>query len=182
MFTAQPEHHINTQVNPHKPLPPLYGLDMMRAYHNTPLGELSPHVYAIAEQAFSSMRACQGDAAAADGGGNGGGATKQAILISGESGAGKTETAKAVMQYLTNRCGLGRTGSVCMSDIAAGHVAPIEQQVLESNPLLEAFGNAKTMRNNNSSRFGKWVEMFFDTRGKVLGGGGMVWVMLWVMG
>ena len=89
---------------------------------------------------------------------------RQAILISGESGAGKTETAKMVMQYLAARAGPagaggGREGKAARGEAAPGPrpdgAAPIEEQVLESNPLLEAFGNAKTVRNDNSSRFGK---------------------------
>eukprot|EP01023_Acetabularia_acetabulum_P012483 TRINITY_DN15844_c0_g1_i1.p1 TRINITY_DN15844_c0_g1~~TRINITY_DN15844_c0_g1_i1.p1 ORF type:complete len:843 (-),score=133.29 TRINITY_DN15844_c0_g1_i1:564-3092(-) len=118
-------------------------------------GEHPPHVYAIAEQAFSVML-------------NDG--QKQAILISGESGAGKTESAKMVMQYLAKRA---QPASVYQDrykrQSSFTEIAPIEEQVLESNPLLEAFGNAKTMRNNNSSRFGKFVEMLFDDFGHVCG-------------
>ncbi|XP_010231102.1 myosin-11 isoform X2 [Brachypodium distachyon] len=80
------------------------------------------------------------------------------ILVSGESGAGKTETTKELMRYLAFLGGRSRTGA-----------RTVEQQVLESNPVLEAFGNAKTVRNNNSSRFGKFVEIQFDKCGKISG-------------
>ncbi|XP_020966913.1 myosin-9-like [Arachis ipaensis] len=80
------------------------------------------------------------------------------ILVSGESGAGKTETTRMLMRYLAYLGGRADTKG-----------RTVEQQVLESNPILEAFGNAKTMRNNNSSPFGKFVEIQFDKNGRISG-------------
>jgi len=149
-------------ANPHKRLPYIYGPRMMAQYRGVALGELSPHVYAIAEAAYAAMLADE---------------QRQAILISGESGAGKTESAKMVMQYLAHRAGptvsaaafRGKQGSSNGTTNRAAVSVPIEEQVLESNPLLEAFGNAKTARNDNSSRFGKFVEIDFDAGGRVTG-------------
>ncbi|XP_042395963.1 myosin-17-like isoform X2 [Zingiber officinale] len=124
-------------------LPHLYDTHMMEQYKGAAFGELSPHVFAVADVAYRAM--------VNEGKNN-------SILVSGESGAGKTETTKMLMRYLAylgGRSGIeGRT---------------VEQQVLESNPVLEAFGNAKTVRNNNSSRFGKFVEIQFDKSGRISG-------------
>jgi len=175
-------------ANPHKRLRSLYGPRTMASYRGAPLGELSPHCYAIAEAAFSAMMIDE---------------QRQAILISGESGAGKTESAKLVMQYLAARAApaggaggaeaaegrkrrggagghhrlladasaaaAGASGEAHAAPFDPGAAVPIEEQVLESNPLLEAFGNAKTVRNDNSSRFGKFVEIAFDVAGRVAG-------------
>ncbi|CAI5513551.1 unnamed protein product [Closterium sp. Naga37s-1] len=130
-------------INPFRSLPHLYDEQMMEQYKGTRLGELSPHVFAIAETAYRTM---------SDYG------NSQSILVSGESGAGKTETTKLIMQYLAYMGGRANSDG-----------RTIESQVLESNPLLEAFGNAKTSRNNNSSRFGKFVEIQFDRAGRISG-------------
>ncbi|GER36038.1 myosin XI [Striga asiatica] len=135
--------NILIAINPFQRLPHLYDTHMMEQYKGASLGELSPHVFAIADVAYRAMI-------------NEG--KSNSILVSGESGAGKTETTKMLMRYLAylgGRSGVeGRT---------------VEQQVLESNPVLEAFGNAKTVRNNNSSRFGKFVEIQFDKSGRISG-------------
>ncbi|KAL5728695.1 hypothetical protein ACHQM5_001747 [Ranunculus cassubicifolius] len=135
--------NILIAVNPFQRLPHLYDNHMMEQYKGAGFGELSPHVFAIADVAYRAMI-------------NEG--KSNSILVSGESGAGKTETTKMLMRYLAylgGRSGIeGRT---------------VEQQVLESNPVLEAFGNAKTIRNNNSSRFGKFVEIQFDKNGRISG-------------
>nr|GLL30727.1 myosin-11-like [Ipomoea trifida] len=130
-------------INPFQKLPHIYDIHMMEQYRGSGLGELSPHVFAIADVAFRAMM-------------NEG--KSNSILVSGESGAGKTETTKMLMRYLAYLG--GRKGTEGRT---------VEQQVLESNPVLEAFGNAKTVRNNNSSRFGKFVEIQFDKNAKISG-------------
>ncbi|KAK4842239.1 hypothetical protein QYF36_018118 [Acer negundo] len=122
-------------INPFKKVP-LYGNDYIEAYKNKSLE--SPHVYAITDTAIREMRRDE---------------VNQSIIISGESGAGKTETAKIAMQYLA----------------ALGGGSGIEYEVLKTNPILEAFGNAKTSRNDNSSRFGKLIEIHFSETGKISG-------------
>ncbi|KAF5746964.1 Myosin family protein with Dil domain [Tripterygium wilfordii] len=135
--------NILIAINPFQRLPHIYDAHMMQQYKGAPFGELSPHVFAVADVAYRAMI-------------NEG--KSNSILVSGESGAGKTETTKMLMQYLA---------------FLGGRVATegrtVEQQVLESNPVLEAFGNAKTVRNNNSSRFGKFVEIQFDKHGRISG-------------
>ncbi|KAK1426383.1 hypothetical protein QVD17_15054 [Tagetes erecta] len=135
--------NILIAVNPFKRIPNIYDKTVMEKYKGVALGELTPHPYAIADMAYRQMV-------------NEG--ISQSILVSGESGAGKTESTKNLMQYLAYMG--GRTGADERS---------VEQKVLESNPVLEAFGNAKTVRNNNSSRFGKFVELQFNERGKISG-------------
>ncbi|KAF0901741.1 hypothetical protein E2562_006207 [Oryza meyeriana var. granulata] len=135
--------NILIAVNPFQRLPHLYDPHMMQQYKGAPFGELSPHVFAVADVAYRAMI-------------NEG--RSNSILVSGESGAGKTETTKMLMRYLAYLGGR-----------AATEGRTVEQQVLESNPVLEAFGNAKTVRNNNSSRFGKFVEIQFDKQGRISG-------------
>ncbi|XP_042055501.1 myosin-17-like [Salvia splendens] len=135
--------NILIAINPFQRLPHLYDTHMMEQYKGAALGELSPHVFAICDVAYRAM--------VNEGKSN-------SILVSGESGAGKTETTKMLMRYLAHLG--GRSG-------VEGRT--VEQQVLESNPVLEAFGNAKTVRNNNSSRFGKFVEIQFDKNGRISG-------------
>ncbi|KAJ0262025.1 Myosin-10 [Hirschfeldia incana] len=135
--------NILIAVNPFKRLPHLYGNDIMEQYKGSDFGELSPHPFAVADSAYRKMI-------------NEG--VSQAILVSGESGAGKTESTKMLMQYLA-----------FMGGKAQSEGRSVEQQVLESNPVLEAFGNAKTVKNNNSSRFGKFVEIQFNHMGRISG-------------
>ncbi|XVF32292.1 hypothetical protein REPUB_Repub17cG0069500 [Reevesia pubescens] len=135
--------NILIAVNPFRKLPHLYDSHMMAQYKGAAFGELSPHPFAVADAAYRLMI-------------NEG--ISQSILVSGESGAGKTESTKLLMHYLAY-----------MGGRAAAEGRTVEQKVLESNPVLEAFGNAKTVRNNNSSRFGKFVEIQFDQRGRISG-------------
>ncbi|RWR96090.1 myosin-6-like protein [Cinnamomum micranthum f. kanehirae] len=135
--------NILIAVNPFRRLPHLYDNHIMRQYKGAAFGELSPHPFAVADDAYRQMM-------------NEG--INQSILVSGESGAGKTESTKMLMRYLAY-----------MGGRAVVEGRTVEQQVLESNPVLEAFGNAKTVRNNNSSRFGKFVEIQFDQKGRISG-------------
>uniref|UniRef100_M8BWI6 Myosin-J heavy chain n=1 Tax=Aegilops tauschii TaxID=37682 RepID=M8BWI6_AEGTA len=135
--------NILIAVNPFQRLPHLYNNHMMGIYKGAEFGELSPHPFAITDRAYRLMINDR---------------ISQAILVSGESGAGKTESTKSLMQYLA-----------FMGGKAKAEGRSVQEQILESNPVLEAFGNAKTVRNNNSSRFGKFVEIQFDQYGKISG-------------
>eukprot|EP01119_Soliformovum_irregulare_P020308 TRINITY_DN6548_c0_g1_i8.p1 TRINITY_DN6548_c0_g1~~TRINITY_DN6548_c0_g1_i8.p1 ORF type:complete len:1188 (-),score=488.31 TRINITY_DN6548_c0_g1_i8:69-3632(-) len=135
-------------VNPYRKLN-IYSKDMIDAYCGQPLGRLSPHVYAIAENAYRSMLTDE---------------TNQSILVSGESGAGKTETTKFLLQYFA---AMGNRESRLPTSPKPDD-SNVEKRVLESTPLLEAFGNAKTLKNDNSSRFGKFIEIQFD-QGVIIG-------------
>ncbi|XP_030634878.1 unconventional myosin-XV [Chanos chanos] len=123
---------ILVSVNPYK-LFNIYGTDTVLQYEGHGLGENPPHLFAIANVAYMTMMDAK---------------QNQCIIISGESGSGKTESTKLVLRYLT----------------AIHHKRNITQQIeiLEATPLLESFGNAKTVRNDNSSRFGKFVEIFLE--------------------
>uniref|UniRef100_A0AAG5DWS3 Myosin motor domain-containing protein n=1 Tax=Anopheles atroparvus TaxID=41427 RepID=A0AAG5DWS3_ANOAO len=132
--------NILIAVNPYKELPNLYSQATLKRYSGKSIGELPPHVYAIADKAIRDMRVLK---------------QSQSIIVSGESGAGKTESTKYLLKFL------------CDSVATAG---PIEQKILDANPILEAFGNAKTTRNNNSSRFGKFIEVHYDRQCQVVGG------------
>ncbi|XP_050304041.1 myosin heavy chain 95F isoform X1 [Anthonomus grandis grandis] len=131
--------NILIAVNPYKDIPELYSSKTIKAYHGRSLGELPPHVFAIADKAFRDMKIFK---------------QSQSIIVSGESGAGKTESTKHLLKFLCEGGGAG----------------PIEQKIIDANPILEAFGNAKTTRNNNSSRFGKFIEVHFDKKFQVAGG------------
>uniref|UniRef100_A0A8D8QWM0 Myosin heavy chain 95F n=1 Tax=Cacopsylla melanoneura TaxID=428564 RepID=A0A8D8QWM0_9HEMI len=133
--------NILIAVNPYFDIKHLYTSDTIKKYQGKSLGVLPPHVFAIADKSFRDMKVLK---------------QSQSIIVSGESGAGKTESTKYLLRYLCDLWGS-----------AAG---PIEQKILDANPVLEAFGNAKTTRNNNSSRFGKFMEVHFDSRCTVVGG------------
>ncbi|XP_078700157.1 unconventional myosin-VI-like isoform X6 [Branchiostoma floridae x Branchiostoma belcheri] len=132
--------NILIAVNPYHDIPKLYAAETIKSYGGKSLGTMPPHVFAIADKTYRDMKVNK---------------ESQSIIVSGESGAGKTETTKYILRYLTESHGSGMI---------------IDQRIVEANPLLEAFGNAKTVRNNNSSRFGKFVEIHFDHKHKVVGG------------
>ncbi|XP_061653732.1 unconventional myosin-VIIa-like [Phyllopteryx taeniolatus] len=127
-------------VNPYQVFP-IYSDDQVRLYRGKKLGELPPHIFAIAESCYFNMKRHF---------------RNQCCIISGESGAGKTESTKLILQYLA-----AVSGELSQQQI--------EKQILESNPILEAFGNAKTIKNDNSSRFGKYLEIFFNEGGVIEG-------------
>ncbi|XP_056418485.1 unconventional myosin-Ia isoform X2 [Hyla sarda] len=134
--------NVVISVNPYKQLS-IYTPEKVEEYRNCNLYQLKPHIYAVADDAYQSLRDRDKD---------------QCILITGESGAGKTEASKLVMSYVAAVCGKGK------------EVNQVKEQLLQSNPVLEAFGNAKTIRNDNSSRFGKYMDIEFDFKGDPVGG------------
>ncbi|KAG0178217.1 hypothetical protein DFQ29_003789 [Apophysomyces sp. BC1021] len=133
-------------VNPYRNLP-IYSDEYIQAYKGRRRGEMSPHIYAVADQAFHDMLHDK---------------ENQSILITGESGAGKTENTKIAIQYLASvAC---KPGCHVTSDSEQ-----LGQQILQANPILESFGNAQTIRNNNSSRFGKFIRIEFNMRTQICG-------------
>ncbi|KAG0201484.1 Myosin type-2 heavy chain 1 [Mortierella sp. GBA30] len=123
----------------------LYSQDIIQAYSGRRRGELEPHLFAIAEDAYRCMIRDE---------------KNQTIVVSGESGAGKTVSAKFIMRYFATADD-GGTEAKGMSET--------EEQILATNPIMEAFGNAKTTRNDNSSRFGKFTEIQFDKERNIIG-------------
>ncbi|GAA6061411.1 hypothetical protein JCM10212_004469 [Sporobolomyces blumeae] len=141
-------------VNPFSSLS-VYDHSVVQAYSGRRKGDLEPHLFAIAEEAYRCMVGTAGEP-----GGN------QTIIVSGESGAGKTVSAKYIMRYFatvedSNKPGKKKTTASGMSEV--------EEQILATNPIMEAFGNAKTTRNDNSSRFGKYIEILFDDTQTIVG-------------
>ncbi|KAM8894200.1 unconventional myosin-Va isoform 4-T4 [Spinachia spinachia] len=127
-------------INPYETLG-IYGSDIINAYSGQNMGDMDPHIFAVAEEAYKQMARDE---------------RNQSIIVSGESGAGKTVSAKYAMRYFATVSG-------------STSEANVEQKVLASNPIMEAIGNAKTTRNDNSSRFGKYIEIGFDTRYRIIG-------------
>ncbi|CAL8294783.1 unnamed protein product [Boreogadus saida] len=127
-------------INPYSSLP-IYEADIIHAYSGQTLGDMDPHIFAVAEEAYKNMARDE---------------RNQSVIVSGESGAGKTVSAKYVMRYFA---------TVSRSSVQAN----VEDKVLASNPIMEAIGNAKTTRNDNSSRFGKYIEIGFDKKNRIIG-------------
>ncbi|KAK5992925.1 Myosin-1 [Cladobotryum mycophilum] len=134
--------HVLVSVNPFRDLG-IYTDQVLDSYKGKNRLEMPPHVFAIAEASYYNMKAYS---------------ENQCVIISGESGAGKTEAAKRIMQYIAS-----------VSGEQSGDIKKIKEMVLATNPLLESFGNAKTLRNNNSSRFGKYLQIYFNAQGEPVG-------------
>ncbi|BAO40767.1 myosin-2 [Kluyveromyces marxianus] len=136
-------------TNPFDRVDQLYSQEMIQAYAGKRRGELDPHLFAIAEEAYRLMKTTN---------------ENQTIIVSGESGAGKTVSAKYIMRYFA---------SVEENNEENAHHNPemseTEKRILATNPIMEAFGNAKTTRNDNSSRFGKYLEILFDDETSIIG-------------
>ncbi|KAL0583084.1 hypothetical protein ABG067_006938 [Albugo candida] len=152
-------------INPYKPMHSLYNESKMKEYYGQRIGTLPPHVFALANHAYTQL--IRGGALEP---------ANQSIIISGESGAGKTENTKIIMQYLAKATGYHRINGMADTHSTKENellhtqlLGGLEERVLDSNPLLESFGNAKTIRNDNSSRFGKFIEIQFDHHGKIVG-------------
>lgn len=133
---------VLVSVNPYKDLG-LYTAELLEKYRNVNFYEVPPHVFAITENAYRAMVSE---------------VTDNCILISGESGAGKTEASKQVLRFLA------------ATSLHRREMDRVRDRLLHSNPLLEAFGNAKTNRNDNSSRFGKYMDIEFNFKGDPVGG------------
>ncbi|XP_024080477.1 myosin heavy chain, muscle isoform X17 [Cimex lectularius] len=134
-------------INPYKRFP-VYTLRCAKLYRGKRRNEVPPHIFAISDGAYVNMLTNK---------------ENQSMLITGESGAGKTENTKKVIAYFAT---VGASGK---KDEAAEKKGTLEDQVVQTNPVLEAFGNAKTVRNDNSSRFGKFIRIHFGPSGKLAG-------------
>lgn len=137
-------------TNPFQRIDQLYSNDIIQAYAGKNRGELEPHLFAIAEDAFRCMKRDH---------------KNQTVVVSGESGAGKTVSAKFIMRYFASveQLANGSENGDALS------TTDVERQILATNPIMESFGNAKTTRNDNSSRFGKYLEILFDNHTRIIG-------------
>ncbi|KAI9319339.1 P-loop containing nucleoside triphosphate hydrolase protein [Dichotomocladium elegans] len=130
----------------------LYEPDIIQKYSGRRRGDLEPHLFAIAEDAYRFMIREN---------------SNQTIIVSGESGAGKTVSAKYIMRYFATADDKETVGKKAKG--TSGAMTEVEEQILATNPIMEAFGNAKTTRNDNSSRFGKYIEIQFDKQRNIVG-------------
>ncbi|XP_027141138.1 myosin-11 [Larimichthys crocea] len=142
-------------VNPYKMLP-IYSEKIIEMYKGKKRHEVPPHIYSITDNAYRNMMQDRED---------------QSILCTGESGAGKTENTKKVIQYLAVIASSHKGKKDVNPQQQGGSLAfgELEKQLLQANPILEAFGNAKTIKNDNSSRFGKFIKLNFDVTGFIVG-------------
>ncbi|XP_029441148.1 LOW QUALITY PROTEIN: myosin-10-like [Rhinatrema bivittatum] len=140
-------------INPYKNLP-IYSEQIVEMYKGKKRHEMPPHIYAISEAAYRSMLQDRED---------------QSILCTGESGAGKTENTKKVIQYLAHVASSHKGRKEHATPSSSPSYGELEHQLLQANPILEAFGNAKTVKNDNSSRFGKFIRINFDAAGYIVG-------------
>uniref|UniRef100_A0A7N8XH20 Myosin, heavy chain 7B, cardiac muscle, beta a n=1 Tax=Mastacembelus armatus TaxID=205130 RepID=A0A7N8XH20_9TELE len=138
-------------LNPYKWLP-VYTAPVVAAYKGKRRSEAPPHIYSIADNAYNDMLRNRDN---------------QSMLITGESGAGKTVNTKRVIQYFAIVAALGETSAKKGHGPATKTGGTLEDQIIEANPAMEAFGNAKTIRNDNSSRFGKFIRIHFGPSGKL---------------
>ncbi|XP_029066800.1 myosin-2 isoform X3 [Monodon monoceros] len=138
-------------VNPYKWLP-VYNPEVVAAYRGKKRQEAPPHIFSISDNAYQFMLTDR---------------ENQSILITGESGAGKTVNTKRVIQYFATIAVTGEKRKEEGSRLLLPLQGTLEDQIISANPLLEAFGNAKTVRNDNSSRFGKFIRIHFGTTGKL---------------
>ncbi|NWY04412.1 MYH6 protein, partial [Nothoprocta ornata] len=134
-------------VNPYKWLP-VYNSEVVAAYRGKKRSEAPPHIFSISDNAYQNMLTDR---------------ENQSILITGESGAGKTVNTKRVIQYFASIAAIGDR----KKEAANSSKGTLEDQIIQANPALEAFGNAKTVRNDNSSRFGKFIRIHFGATGKL---------------
>uniref|UniRef100_A0A8C3BPB9 Uncharacterized protein n=1 Tax=Cairina moschata TaxID=8855 RepID=A0A8C3BPB9_CAIMO len=135
-------------VNPYKWLP-VYNPEVVLAYRGKKRQEAPPHIFSISDNAYQFMLTDR---------------ENQSILITGESGAGKTVNTKRVIQYFAT---IAASGEKKKEEQPGKMQGTLEDQIISANPLLEAFGNAKTVRNDNSSRFGKFIRIHFGATGKL---------------
>ncbi|CAH1226637.1 MYH7 [Branchiostoma lanceolatum] len=137
-------------INPFRRLP-LYTEQVVGMYRGKRRQEMPPHLFSVADNAYQNMLIDHHN---------------QSMLITGESGAGKTENTKKVIAYFALVAALGGP----KKELAEGEkIITLEDQIVQTNPVLESFGNAKTVRNNNSSRFGKFIRIHFNQKGKLAG-------------
>jgi len=139
-------------INPYKRLP-IYLDEVVSWYRGKRRTEMPPHIFAIVDNAYQNMLIDHDN---------------QSMLITGESGAGKTENTKKVIQYIAKVAGVEKDPNA-PPPAPGALTGTLDEQIVSANPLLEAFGNAKTTRNNNSSRFGKFIRCHFGATGKLAG-------------